>query len=138
MRMKVPITGTVTNFNIDTAKLDGIGISGDPNDPVRLIDLDLGNVSWKLISIDTENDEAEIEITPSPVIEVGTLDNSYVRPSTTKEKQRFLDEAEAKVKNKTRDQLYTETGSKRLVKTSKHLVDYRKYKADIAEVNGVA
>ena len=65
MRIKVPIIGTVTQFNPKFAELDGIGIGGDPDDPVR-IDIDIGDVSWKLISVDPENDVAEIEVEGEP------------------------------------------------------------------------
>lgn len=61
MRIKVPIVGTVTEYNPRFAELDGIGISGDPDDPVR-VDINLGEVSWSLVSVDLENDVAEIEV----------------------------------------------------------------------------
>ena len=64
MKMKVPLSGKATNFNPELANLDRIGVSGDNNDPIR-VDIDLGNVSWRLISIDLEAKEAEIEITPA-------------------------------------------------------------------------
>ena len=108
MKMIVPITGTVLEFSPELAKLDDVGISGDPNDPVRIINLNLGNVSWKLISIDLENDEAEIEVTPSEMIseDTGQVDDEgepiyEPKTATAQDQQRFLDEAEAKVIGKT-------------------------------------
>lgn len=65
MRIKVPITGTVLGFDGEAAKLDGHGVTGDPNDLVR-IDVDLGNVSWRLVSIDLISGMAEIEVSGEP------------------------------------------------------------------------
>ncbi len=141
MRLKVPITGKVTAFSVNKAKADGIGVSGDSDNPIRLIALNLGNVSLRLIAIDLETNEAEIEVTPEPVFFENTgqvnSDNKPIyrgRTATPQEKQTFLDIAKAKVEGKTKDQLYAETGSPKLKKLKKHVDDYKKYKADITKV----
>ena len=138
MRLKVPITGKVKSYDKKLAKLDNIGVSGDSDEPIKLININLGNVSWKLMSIDLENDEAEIEVTPSENFtkDTGQVDGEgkpiYQQTTATSlDKQRFLDEARAKVEGKTSDQLYTETGSPRLKKLKKHVDDYKAYKAEI-------
>lgn len=61
MKLTIPITGTVTDFDPGLAKLDGIGVSGDPADPIRAF-VDLGNVGWHLISINLEAETADIEV----------------------------------------------------------------------------
>jgi len=63
MKMKVPIIGTV--LEVDIIKSGDIAIKGAPDDPIR-IDVDLGNVSWKLFSIDLVNDTAIIEVKGNP------------------------------------------------------------------------
>lgn len=133
MRLKVPITGTVLDFDPEAAKLDGIGISGQPGDPVR-IDLDLGNVSWRLVSIDLVNDLAEIEVTPGESIGelkpggVPTNREDWIsptnredwisRPVTPAEKQGFLDDARSRVAAHTVDP------AKKLVKSASVVKKY--------------
>ncbi len=109
MRLTVPITGTALDFDADAAKLDGCGISGDPSDPVQIA-LDLGNVSWRLVSIDVDTDTAEIEVAPAPSIPIPVLgtdgkqtkdkDGNPVytqRPSTPTEQQALLTDAQNRV-----------------------------------------
>ena len=124
MRIRVPVTGKVLDYDPVGAQMDGIGIVGDPNDPVRLIDINLGNVSWRLVTIDLENDLAEIEISPANKVSLlkagGDPENSddwTSRPPTDGEKQGFLDYAKSLVENRTKDELYGSTKSTRLVKT---------------------
>ncbi len=135
MRVKIPMTGTVIDFDPENYKLDGIGISGDPSDPVRPISLDLGNVSWKLISIDLENDLMEVDIEapdkiPEPVFDskgkpVIIRDSNtpegrqatIMRPATSTEKQQILVNAQ-NVLSKTTDELYSLVKEKRLVKST--------------------
>jgi len=133
MRIKIPITGTVTDYDPEAAKLDGIGISGDPNDPVR-IDVNLGNVSWKLVAIDLENDLAEIEVSPAEEISVlksgGNPDNPKdwtSRATTEAEKQSFLVHAK-NIESKTADEIYALSGSKRLIKMVGVMEKYREAK----------
>ena len=124
MIVKVPITGRVIGFDPES-----MGIVGDPNDPVRVIPLNLGNVSWRLISIDLENDLMEIEVTPADSIFIPELDanknfvldqnglqKGVMHKTTEAEKQRFLNEVKALVEGKTREELYSLAGAKPLVK----------------------
>lgn len=133
MRVKIPLTGKVTEYH---PELDGLGpssgISGDLNDPVKPVPIDLGNVSWKLVAIDLENDLAEIEITPSDRIRVdtGKLDGEgkpiyETREATETEKQDFLDYARNLVEGHTKDELYTMSGKKKLVKSEEIMRKYR-------------
>lgn len=126
----MPITGRVIDFNPELAKLGG-GIRGDLSDPIR-IDIDLGNVSWRLVSIDLENDLAEIEVEPSDEISVdtGKLDAEgnpiyETRQATEIEKQGFLDYARNLVEGHTKDELYAMSGMKRLVKSEEIMRKYR-------------
>ena len=60
MRMRVPITGTVR-------EIDPF-ISGELNDPIRMIRINLGDVSWRLIHLDLENEEMVIRFCISFVV----------------------------------------------------------------------
>lgn len=106
MRIKIPVIGTVIEYNPQTDE-----VYGDPNDPIR-IDVNLGNVSWELISLDVENGLAEIEVTPSQTIseDTGEKDkegNSIfrVRPTTQKEKETLLNHAETLANELRRDKV---------------------------------
>lgn len=123
MRLRVPITGTVISYDPALAKLDGIGISGDPNDPVRLVPVNLGNVSWRLVSIDLDNEVAEIEVTAGEdtLYNTGEVDKNgkpiiNSRPATFKEKEAFLKYASNLINNHTKDELYSISKSPRLKK----------------------
>lgn len=132
MRMLVPITGRVKDFNEKRAKLDGVGVSGYDDDPIQLININLGNVSWKLISIDLETDEAEIEVTAATHVGIGDPKNGgYARLTTPEEKIQLLADAQNMITGKSKDQLYAETGSPKLKKLKKHVDDYKKYKAEM-------
>lgn len=124
MKVRIPLTGKVTEYH---PELDGLspsgGISGDLDNPIKPIPINLGNVSWKLVGIDLENDLAEIEVEPSDIISVdtGKLDGEgnpiyETREATEQEKQGFLDYAKNQVESHTVDELYTMTKAKRLVK----------------------
>jgi hypothetical protein len=135
VRLRIPITGRVTDFDSGLAELDGIGVSGDPADPVRPIAVDLGDVSWQLVSLDLENEEAEIEVTPAEeTIELrpgGNPNNpaDYIsRKRTDIEKQAVLDQARAKVEGKTHRQLRALTGDKRPVIPPRLLERFKEYK----------
>ena len=129
MRLKVPIIGTVIGFNADAAKLDGIGISGHPDDLVRIA-LDIGNVSWKLVSIDLVNDLAEVEVSPEHFVSIdsGLVDSKgnpiyNARPTTPIEEQGFLNDAQNRVAN------YKADSVRKLVKSAdalKKYVDFKK------------
>ena len=104
MRLTIPLTGTV---------LVEDPIMGDDNDPIRPIDIDLGNVSWLLVSIDLENEVMEIEIEPASRISEPTGKNDaegkpiyQARATTQTEKLSFLQHARDLVENHTKDELY--------------------------------
>jgi hypothetical protein len=101
MRLNVPLKGKVLSYDPAAAQLDGLGIVGDPNDPIR-VDIDLGNVSWRLISIDLENDTAEIEVSPAEEVRVdpSNPENRQMRKATEAEKSQFLTHAQGVVKGK--------------------------------------
>ncbi len=82
MRMKIPITGTVASVEPN--------ISGEDIDPIRMVRINLGNISWKAISLDLENEEMEIEVTPAEHFR----DETGVRRKTTaSEKQALIEHA---------------------------------------------
>lgn len=139
MRLKVPITGTVLDYDPVAGQIDGIGVVGDLNDPVKPVNINLGNVSWRLVTIDLENDLAEIEVSPRKNISIlkdgGDPDNPEDwegRLATELEKQGFLDYARNQVESHTVDELYAMSKSKRLVKPAKALGKYRKNPPNVA------
>ena len=92
MRIKLPIRGTVKQIEPY--------ISGDPADPIQLVDINLGNVSWRLIKLDLDAEEMEIEVTPSETIDYDTgQKDEFDRPifmsrqATAEEKTQFLEHA---------------------------------------------
>lgn len=132
MRLKVPVTGTVLEYDPVAAQIDGIGVVGDPKDKVKIININLGNVSWRLITIDLENDLAEIEVSPGVNIKAlrdgGEPDNPedwVSRPATEQEKQEFLNYAKNLIESHTIDELYTMSKSKRLVKKEEAVKLYK-------------
>ena len=125
MRLKVPMTGTVIDYDPKLALLDGQGIKGDPNDPVGPIPLNL-NVAWQLVSVDMQNELMEIEVSPPQEIDVdtGSIDSEgkpiYARrPTTAQEKLQILNDAKNFVESKTIDEFYSITKAARLKKTEK-------------------
>lgn len=112
--MRVPITGTVK-------KIDPY-IGGEEDDPIRIINVDLGPVRWNKISIDLENEEMIIEVTPIPWIEedTGQKDENNTpiwerRALNQTEKDAILDVAKDKTLDRmSKDDLYTLTGDTRL------------------------
>ena len=91
MIIRIPITGTVINADTKT---------GSENDPIRLIDIDLGNVSWSLVELNLENEYMAIEVIPSETVaeDTGELDEHGLpiwinRPATAEEKRAFLEHA---------------------------------------------
>lgn len=117
MKLIIPITGTVL---VEGSISDG-KLAGDPKDPIRQIDLDLGNVSWKLVEVDLETEEMLIEVSPAEELsedtgEVdGEGDHIYKRrKATEQEKQGFLQHARNLVEEKTKDELYVISKSSRL------------------------
>lgn len=135
MRLKVPLTGRVLDYDILAAKYDGIGVVGDPNDPVEPIAINLGHVSWRLVTIDLINDLAEIEVSPAENINVlkdGNLKDWTSRASTPIERQGFLDNAKSLVESHTVDELYTMSKAKRLVKPAGVVEKYKQNPPNVA------
>ncbi|MBA7568402.1 hypothetical protein ES708_10123 [subsurface metagenome] len=132
MRLKVPITGKVLEYDPVAGQIDGIGVVGDPKDPVKPININLGNISWRLVTIDLENDLAEIEVSPGENIAIlkagGNPDNPNdwtSRLATKEEKQGFLDNAKSQIESHTVDELYTMSKSKKLIKTARAVKLYK-------------
>ncbi len=118
MRLAVPITGTV----LREGSLWGSGeLEGEPNDPIRLIDIDLGNVSWRMVDVDIENEVAVIEVEPGKMIseDTGQVDEDRepifnTRAATAQEKVGFLNQARGLVEGKSKAELYSMSKSARL------------------------
>ncbi len=114
MRMKIPITGTVKGVEPH--------ISGDLNDPISMISLDLGDVSWTLINLDLDAEEMEIEVTPSPSTDydTGQVDGEgkpifAQRPATEEEKHNRREAAlNLSLSRMSKQALYALSGSPRL------------------------
>ncbi len=110
MRLKIPLTGTV----LVEGTVFGEGkLSGDPADPIRPIDIDLGNVSWKMVGVDLDNEEMEIDVMPAEKISEPTGENDtegnpiYTsRATTQQEKAGFLQHAQDLINTRTKDELY--------------------------------
>lgn len=110
MRLTIPLTGTV----LVEGSVHGDGkLSGDPDDPIRLIDIDLGNVSWSMVDVDLENEVMTIEVEPGeevsePTGEIDAEGNPIfkTRLATEEEKVGFLQHAQDLVINNTNDELY--------------------------------
>lgn len=142
MRLKIPMTGEVIDFDPGCYKIDGIGISGNPDDPVRVVNLNLGGVSWRLVSIDLENDLMEIEVEAPQEASIPLLDSKgkpvlntdgtprFSRMTLTpEEKQQLLLKARYILGSHTIDEIYAITGDKRLVKPASVMEKYRAEKA---------
>ncbi|MDP2873516.1 MAG: hypothetical protein Q8P31_13415 [Bacillota bacterium] len=139
MRLKVPLTGTVGDYDILAAQHDGIGVVGSLLDPVKPVELNLRHVSWRLVTIDLVNDLAEIEVSPAENINVlkegGRTDNQADwtrRAATELEKQGFLAVAKSLVESHTKDELYTMSKAKRLVKPTEAVEKYKKNPPNVA------
>lgn len=112
MRLTMPLTGTVLVEN---------PLTGDDNDPVRPIDLNLGNVSWTMLDVDLDNEVMIIEVSPGEKIDEPTGEEDgegnpiYTRRKVTEEeKLKFLQDAQDLVMNHTKDELYTMSKCSRL------------------------
>lgn len=114
MRIKLPLTGTVTEIEPF--------IAGDPNDPISPVNIDLGNVSWTLIGIDLDAEEMEIEIVPKLETKyaTGELDDrgqpkKAMRPTTQKERDALIEHARNfSLERMSKEALYALSGSPRL------------------------
>ncbi|MHB8084337.1 MAG: hypothetical protein ACYDHZ_00730 [Dehalococcoidia bacterium] len=148
MRLKIPMTGTVIDFDPEAAKLDGIGIVGDPTDPVRPININLGGIFWKLVSIDLDNDLMEVEASAQDNADVPMLDSKgkavfdangqqkYVTHLLTDaEKQAVLDNAQAILDGMTNEAMHALTKDKALVKSVAVIYKYQAAKAQTLPKN---
>lgn len=134
------MTGTVTDFNPDACKIDGIGVSGHLDDPVRPVPLDLGNVAWRLVGINLEDDLMEVEIEAPENISVPSFDSKgkpildgkgkqlmVRRPATNEEKQALLNNAQHLIESSSADELYAQTKAPRLSKPDSVMAKYRQF-----------
>jgi hypothetical protein len=96
MRIKIPITGTVIS---EGTIWDG-KLLGDPNDPIRMINIDLGNVSWEAVDVDLENEVMEIEV-------IG--------------EKKDLDHARQLIEGHSKDELYSLSGCQKLKRKLRRL-----------------
>lgn len=118
MRLTIPITGTV----LVEGTVHGTGaLVGDNSDPIRPVDIDLGNVSWEMVDIDLDKEEMLIEVAPSEEIsaDTGQVDDEgnpiYIkRPATDGERVGFLQYAQQLVMEHTKDELYQMSGNLKL------------------------
>lgn len=123
MRMKFPITGTVKE--IDPY------VSGDLDDPIRPVDLNLGNVSCRLIKLDIEAEDMELEVTPNPMTryDTGEVDEGgkpifAYKPATEEEKQNRREAAlNLSLSRMSREALYALSKSPRLINPFKEEPD---------------
>lgn len=118
MRLTVPLTGTVLQEGSVWGKDDLIG---DPNDPIRLVEIDLGNVSWRMVDVDIENEVMIIEVSPAEEIgeDTGQVDGGgkpikIRRPTTKQEKIASLQNAQQIIEGHTKDELYAMSKCQRL------------------------
>lgn len=115
MKMKIPLTGTVREAKPY--------VSGEPDDPIRMVNIDLGNVSWTLITLDLDDKTMEIEVTPSEKTEydTGEVDEQgqpiwASRPTTPKERTRLIDNARNhSLARMSKQALYARSKSPRLI-----------------------
>lgn len=114
MNISIPLTGTLISYQPTL---------GDLHDPVRPIELNLGNVSWRLISLDLEYDLALVEVTAAEEqdFDTGRLDQDskpiYERRRLTEaQKQGLLDNVKSLLLDNSVDKLYELSKSPRLRK----------------------
>jgi len=113
--MTIPITGTVKQINPC--------ILGDDDDYIRPIEIDLGNVSWKLVRLDLKNELMEIEVIPAEILTLATgkVDGEGepildVRPATSDEKAQFIEYArDHSLERMSKEDLYSISSSPRLI-----------------------
>ncbi|MBU0791544.1 MAG: hypothetical protein KKC55_13820 [Gammaproteobacteria bacterium] len=116
MRITLPLTGKVKEYIGDV-------VIGDNDDPIRPVDVDLGNVSWRMVDLDVDSETMTIEVQAAEKLSVqtGMIGDEPVyetRPMTEEEKQFSLDWAKA-IEAKG-DELYDITKCHKLIKDVKH------------------
>lgn len=125
MRLTIPLTGTV----LVEGSVHGAGdLTGDNKDPIRPVDIDLGNVSWTMVDVDLENEVMIIEVKPSDTIsepDLNALGKQKINPDTGKllwisrlateeEKTGFLQDAQRLIEMHTKGELYEMSRCSRL------------------------
>ncbi len=118
MRLTIPLTGTV----LVEGSVHGDGLlKGDPDDPIRPVDLNLGNVSWRAVDVDLDAGVMIIEVAPAQEVEedTGQVDGRgkpvyQTRAATPAEKEDFLQHARQLIESRTTDELYAMSGKPRL------------------------
>jgi len=107
MIIEIPITGTVL---VEGTMEDG-WLTGDPNDPLRPVDLNLGNINKRIISYDLGREIAVVVLEPVEEVyeKTGELDKFgepiyEPRLTTQEEKTSFLQYAQGIIMNHTRDE----------------------------------
>jgi len=115
MRLSLPLTGTVL------IEGDVRHIIGDPEDPIRAININLGSVSWKLVDIDLENEVMVVEARPTEEVDepTGEVDGGgepicRCRKTTAQEKTAFLQHAKHLIEGHTKDELHAMSKCPRL------------------------
>ena len=118
MLISVPLTGRVISYH---------PLKGDPNDPVRPIDIEFGMTYAEAISFDFENDLVLMKITPTDLVKeeksqlTGKLDEDghpiYRKKKRTEQgKQAILNNIKAQIQDKSLDELYRVSKCARLKK----------------------
>lgn len=112
MKVSIPLTGTVL--------VEG-DLVGDDDDPIRPVDLDLGNVSWTMVDVDLDNEVMVIEVTPADQVDEDTGEEDPEgnpiwrrREATDQEKLGFLQHTQDLVMNRSKEELYQMSGCGRL------------------------
>jgi len=114
MRIRMPLTGTVKA--IDPC------IIGEKDDPIRPLDV-MGNVAWRMISLDLDAEEMEIEVTPADEVgyDTGEKDEQgksiwVNRLATPEERAALIENArDHSLERMSAQALYALSKSKRLV-----------------------
>ncbi len=91
MRLLIPLTGKVVTLN---------PLSGDLADPIRVIDVDMGDISWEAVSYDLENGVVEVE---ADVPRHPNEDNAHYETRRVA----VLENARSILHSHIRDELYT-------------------------------
>lgn len=124
MRLTIPLTGTVLVEGEVFGKGD---LVGDDNDPIRPIEIGLGDVSYVMVDLDMVNEVMVIEVEAADKVQKPDLDSGGQqkrdadgnlmfkrRSTTTAEKTALLQQAKGLVEGRTKDELYQISGSPRL------------------------
>ena len=116
MIIRVPLTGTV---------LAEHPLSGDPDDPIRPVELNPGNVSWTLVSVDLEDESMMIDVRPNDEIEEEVEPGKWVsRKATLAEKAQALEHIRGRsLERMSKQALYALSGSPALKNPFKEMLE---------------